>query len=198
MRRFAVVVATLVAVTLGGLAVATPAQAKPVPEEYVAILATGEAVHQWFWIDELEGIIGCRRCIHWFDFKVSEQPQLDAQIKVGIMAGLGQLSEATVAGDPRTRARLRADALARFTGVARALDGATLNQGPVGYYDPDKGVTVATGTGWLAAADQDIVDGVALLQQSLTGPTPDPWIEAATREFDKAFAQISSKKVMEG
>ena len=116
----------------------------------------------------------------------------------GIMGGLGQLSEATVAADPRTQARLRADALARFTSVTRALDGTALNPGVVGYYDPYKGVIVATNMAWLASTVQDIVDGVGLLQRSLSDPLRHPSIQAAIRQFDKAFAQISSKKVLEG
>lgn len=199
MRRFAVVVATLVGVMLGGLAVATPAQAIPNAEEYVAVTSRGDVLRQWFWIDRLEGIIGCAKCRYRLDVKTSaETPELDATIKSDIMAGLGQLSGATVAGDERTRARLRAEAVARFTDAAKALDGAALSPGVVGYYDPDKVVTVATDTKWLASADQDIADGIGLLQQSLGGPDPVPWREAAMRQFDKAFAQISTKKVFEG
>jgi hypothetical protein len=199
MRRFAMVVATLVAVTLGGLAVATPAQAKPRAEEYVAVTSRGDVLHQWYWIDQIEGVIGCAKCLHWIDVKTEvEQPGLEATVKGGIMAGLGQLSEATVAGDERTRARLRADALARFTDVAKALGRTAVTPGAVGYYDPDKGVTVETDTAWLASADQDIVDGVGLLQRSIEDPEPSPWRAAAMRQFDKAFAQISTKKVMEG
>jgi hypothetical protein len=186
-------------VTLGGLAVAAPAQAKPRAEEYVAVTSRGDVLHQWFWIDQIEGIIGCAKCRHWFDVKTNvETPGLEAAVKAHIMAGLGQLSEATVAGDERTRARLRAEALAQFTDAATALDGTALSPGAVGYYDPDKGVTIATDTAWLASADHDIVDGIGLLQQAAIDPRPDPWRQAATDQFDQAFEQISTKTVMEG
>jgi hypothetical protein len=199
MRRFAIVVATVAAVTLGGLAVAAPAQAEPKAEEYVMVASGGDVLRQWFWIDQLEGIIGCIKCRHWFDVKAQvEQPGLEAVIKGDLMAGLGHLSAATVAGDDRTRARLRAEALARFAHAARALGGSTLSPGPVGYYDPDKGVTVVTGTAWLAAADQDLVDGVTLLQRVAGDPSPDPWKQAAMEQFDQALAQISAKKVIAG
>lgn len=197
MRRFAIVVATLAAAVLGGLAVTGPAQAAPPREQYV-VMSHGDVLHQWFWVDQLEGIIGCAKCVHWFDFRVGEVRVDETAIKGGILGGLGQLSEASVAGDPRVAERLRADALAQFTAAARELGRNELMAGPVGYYDPDKGVAVVAPTEWLASADQDIVDGIGLLQRSFTDPEPSPWRTAAMRQFDKAFKQIAIKKAFEG
>ena len=193
MRRLTIVLATLVAMTLGGLATATPAQADPPKlevEGYVAITPYGDKFEIWYWIDQMEGIIGCIKCLHWFDFKKTEELHVEQEIELngGITAGLGKLSEAHVATDPRTRDRLRAEALAHFTAASRALGRASLEAGPVGYYDPEKDATVETGSEWLAAADQDIVDGITLLQRSA--------VEAAVVQFDEAFQEISTKKAI--
>ncbi len=200
MRRIAIVLATLTAATFGGLAIAAPAQAAPKAEQYVAITSYGDQLRGWFWIDQLEGIIGCPKCVHWFDFGASRVLTVDQEkaVKGGIMAGLGQLSEASVTTDPRTRDRLRVDALAQFTSAARALGGLGLRSGPVGYYDPDNRTTVAADTPWLAAADKDIVNGIQALQRSFAEPEPEPWITTSAAAFDKAFAEISSKQVAKG
>lgn len=201
MKRIAIVLAALVATALGGLAAATPAQADPPRlEGYVAITPYGDKLQVWYWIDQMEGIIGCPKCLHWFDFKKSEELHVEQEIALngGITAGLGALSEAHVATDPRTRDRLRAEALAHFTAASRALGRASLSAGPVGYYDPAKDATVETGSEWLAAADQDVVDGIALLQEALARPGQVPWLEAAVAQFDEAFQEISTKKAIGG
>jgi hypothetical protein len=197
-RRFAIVLAALVAAVLGGLATASPAQAAPKLEGYMAVSPYGDKFPGWFWIDEMEGIIGCPKCLHWFDFNKSEvlHPEQEAGLNGGIVAGLGTLSQAHVATDPRTRARLRAEALAQFTAATRALGRAGLRPGPVGYYDPAKDATVETGAAWLAAADEDIADGIGLLQRALAEPDPTPWVEAAAAQFDEAFQEISTKKAI--
>lgn len=200
MKRFAIIAATLAAAVLAGLGVAAPAQATPNQERYVAITSMGDQLRGWFWVDQIDGIIGCPRCVHWLDFRAERKltPQQEVAVKGGIMAGLGQLSEATVAPDARTRDQLRADALAQFSSAARALGGLGLRAGPVGYYNPDKGVTVTTGAAWLNAADQDIVDGIGLLQSSFGTTRPQGLVASAVAEFDQAFAQISAKKALAG
>ena len=203
MRRIGLAFLALLAGTLGGFVVASPAQAGPGDlhvEQYIAITPYGEKLHYWFWIDEMEGIIGCPKCLHWFDFDKSEQLRVEQELGFsdGVMTGLEQLGRANAATDPRTRSAWRAGALGHFTAAARALRDARLRSGPVGYYDPDRDVTVATESRWLSAADQDIVDGISLLQQSFEGPTPQPWIEAAVVQFDEAFQEISTKQSIGG
>jgi hypothetical protein len=197
MRRLAIAM-TLAATMLGGLIIATPAQAAPRAEQYVAIANRGDVLRGWFWVDQIEGIIGCAKCVHWFDLKISEvvKPEQEAAINTEVIAGLTALSQASVATDPRTAAKLRADALAQFTTAARNLGATTAAAGDVGYFDPDKGVTVVAAAPWLSAADKDIVGGLTLLQRSFTDPEPAPWRQRAAQQFDKAFKEISTKQAI--
>jgi len=198
MRRIGAVLATLLVAVLGGV-IATPAQAGPPQREgYLAITAYGDKFPGWFWIDEMEGIIGCPKCLHWFDFHKSQELRVEQEAAVigGVIAGLDLLGQARAATSPRIRAALRADALGQFISAAHELGGASLRAGPVGYYDPDRDATVETGSLWLAAADQDLVDGITLLQHSFEGPTPDPWIAAAVAQFDEAFEEIATKQAI--
>jgi hypothetical protein len=192
-------VATLLVALLGGLAIAAPAQAGPPQREgYLAITAYGDKFPGWFWIDEMEGIIGCPQCLHWFDFYKSQELRVEqeAVFTGGVIAGLDLLGQARAATNPRLQEALRAEALGQFSAAARELGSTTLRAGPVGYYDPDRDATVATGSSWLAAANQDVVDGITLLQRSFEGPTPDPWIVAAVAQFDEAFEEIATKQAI--
>jgi hypothetical protein len=114
----------------------------------------------WFWVDEMEGIIGCPKCI----LLSSSSPRRTRTWQGGVMEGLNQLSEASVAPDERTKAALQARALESFTGAARALDGSALKPGPASAFDPDKGRAFAIDAPWLDAAQADISEGISLLQ----------------------------------
>lgn len=195
MKRILAVMAAAATAT-AVLVLPAPAQAAPVQERYITVSPAGSQLG-WFWIDQLEGIIGCAKCAWLIDLKKShELTAADEKLfQSTLMGGLGKLSAAKVA-DPRTAAVLRAQALADFQAGARALGTARVSVGVVGYYDPDTGRTTAVERPWLAAADQDLADGFANLQAAAVDPSPLPWIQAAQKEFDKAYAEISAKAVL--
>jgi hypothetical protein len=189
MRRSRVLAAALVAVALGGTVAATPAQAAPKVEGFVAISAYGHHSAGWFWIDEMEGIIGCVKCLHWFDFEFTHvlRPAEEAGINAEIMTALGRLGQARVA-DPRTAERLRAEALDHVTGAARHLGDAGVRAGAVGYYDPDRDATVETGSAWLRAATGEVAAALTALRDPAGG-------RAALAHLDRAYEAIATKRV---
>ncbi len=200
MRRKAIV-AVLLGVMLGGLA-AAPAQADPPKAEgYIMITPYGHRFQGWFWIDQIDGIIGCAKCLHWLQLKPQEELRVEqaAALDRGIMAGLGLLSDASITTDPRRKAALRSDALTQFTSAARALGRTGVTAGPVGWYDPDKDDTWVADAPWLTAAAQDVADGLGLIQSVLVSgdPSPDPWRQAAI-QFDEAYGEIAGKKAIGG
>jgi hypothetical protein len=193
MKRFVAAVAIVTAAVVGGLVVASPAQAGPAKEHYAIITADGPAYDHWFWIDEMEGLIGCNHCYLFLNFSYEEHPQWQG----GLMDGLDQLSEASVAADERTKAALQAQALESFTGAARALDGTALKPGPASAFDPDKGRAFAIDAPWLDAAQADISEGISLLQAGFCDPKdPQPWARRAMEKFNKAFTEIATKKAI--
>jgi hypothetical protein len=195
MKRILAVVAALATAT-AVLMLPAPAQAGPAQERYISISSTGDQLG-WFWIDQLEGIIGCAKCVWRIDLKKSHELTAanEKLFQSSLMSGLGNLSAAKVA-DPRTAAALKAQALADFQAGARALGTARASVGVVGYYNLDTRQTTAADRAWLAAADQDLADGFANLQAAATDPSPNPWIVAAQKEFDKAYAEIAGKAVL--
>jgi hypothetical protein len=193
MKRFVAAVAIVTAGVVGGLVVASPAQAGPAQEHYAIITADGPAYDHWFWIDEMEGLIGCNHCYLFLNFYYEEHPQWQGDL----MEGLNWLSEASVAPDERTEAALQARALESFTGAARALDGSALKPGPASAFDPDKGRTFAIDAPWLDAAQADISEGISLLQASFCDPNdPQPWARKAMDKFNQAFTEIATKKAI--
>jgi len=203
MRRFIVAAVAIAAALLGGLAVAAPAQADPLLEHYAIMTKAGPAHDQWFYIDPEYHIIGCAKCFLLFYFAPEdEHPTWQG----GLMEGLDQLSQASVARDERTAAALRAQALDSFTGAARGLSGAALRPGPASAYDPSTGRDFPIDAPWLDAAQADIAAGMDALQHSFTDPEPDPWRpsdpsplpwrQLAARKFDKAFTEIATKRAI--
>ena len=192
MRRLVAALAIVGATLVGGLAVASPAQAAPVKEHYSISVYGSNNLDYWYWIDQLEGIIGCPKCSYLFKLQPEENPHWQG----GLMEGLNQLSEASVARDERTAAALRARALDSFTGAARGLDGATLRPGLASAFDPDTGREFRIDAPWLDAAQADIAAGMDALQHSFDEPAPLPWRQLAARKFDKAFTEIATKKAI--
>ena len=193
MRRFIVAAVAIAAALLGGLAVAAPAQADPLLEHYAIMTKAGPAHDQWFYIDPEYHIIGCAKCFLLFYFgPEDEHPTWQG----GLMEGLDQLSQASVARDERTAAALRAQAMDSFTGAARDLSGAALRPGPASAYDPSTGRDFPIDAPWLDAAQADIAAGMDALQQSFEDPLPYPSKQLAARLFDKAFTEIATKKAI--
>ena len=194
MKRFVAAVAIVTATVVGGLVVASPAQAGPAKEHYAMVVKDGPAYDQWFYVDEMDKIIGCAKCFLLFYFAPAEE---HPEWQGGLMQGLDQLSQASVAGDERTAEALRARALESFTGAARVLDGAALRPGPASAFDPDSGRTFAIDAPWLDAAQADISAGISLLQAGFCDPKdPQPWARKAMEKFTKAFTEIATKKAI--
>jgi hypothetical protein len=196
MRRFASVIIAL-ATSAAVFGLTAPAHAGPVAERYVAAY-NGHALTDWFWVDQIEGIIGCAKCGWLIDHQATVvlDPDQELAFQSGVMGGLYDLSQAKVATDPRTQAAWRARAQSEFTGAAKALGKATARVGVVGYYDPDKGAKIALYRSWLSATDQDIADGLTLFQRAIMDPEPAPWFQAGMAQFDQAYAEISAKRAI--
>jgi hypothetical protein len=195
-RSLSFIAALAAALTLGvGQA---PAQADVRLEKYYAVSQYGDSLEGWFWIDEIDGIIGCPRCGHLIDLGKSRQldPSLEKTFQHNLMAGLNLMSNAHATADPVAANKLRQEALNAFTVSARVLGTASVRPGVVGYYDPDKRLVVRTNDAWLAAADQDLADGIMLLKRALVEPVPVPWRERALAEFTEAFNEIAKKRAI--
>jgi hypothetical protein len=192
MKRFMAAVAIIAATAVGALVVATPAQAGPAREHYSISVYGSDSIDYWYWIDELEGIIGCPKC--YYRLKFTYSPEENPHWQGGVMEGLNLLSEARVAADERTKAALQARALESFTAAARALAGGTLRPGPASAFDPASGREFAIDAPWLDAAQVDIAAGLDALQHSFEDPSPLPWKQLAARRFDQAFTEIATKK----
>lgn len=198
MKRSMGFVAAMLAAALSAVVIQAPAQAAPKPEKYYAVGHVGDTLAKWFWIDEIDGVIGCERCFWLVDLGYSVQPPLEIEkaFQEQLMAGMGKMSEAHVQRDPGAADRLRQEALVSFTSAARTLGSIGVRPGVVGYYDELKRAVVPASRAWLSAADQDLADGIGLLQRSLTDPSPQPWIDAALGEFTEAYQEIAGKKAI--
>ncbi|MBB5869099.1 hypothetical protein F4553_002478 [Allocatelliglobosispora scoriae] len=192
-------VGLLAALAMAAAVIATPgvAQAAPRKELYAVVQSNGAALTSWFWIDELQGIIGCAKCAWQIDFRKTVVLTADQEklFQASFLAGVTKLSEASVA-DPRTAAVLRSQATDQFAAAARSLGAGRALPGVVGYYDPDRQATIPSSQPWLQAADQDFADGLTLMQRAAGEPVPVPWITRAMAEFDEAFAELSGKRVI--
>ncbi|MGC4773495.1 hypothetical protein ACLQ25_31590 [Micromonospora sp. DT44] len=122
-------------------------------------------------------------------------PASEKVFQDSLAGGLGKLSDARVA-DSRTAVTLRRQSMALFQTAARSLGSSTARVGVVGYYDPDTRTKVASYRAWQAAADQDLADGLSLLQRAADDPSPNPWIALAAAEFDEAYAELASKRTI--
>jgi len=204
MKRLVAALAVVAATVVGAVALASPAQAGPAQEHYAILVKDGPAYDQWFYVDPEYHIIGCAKCFILFYFAPEdEHPTWQG----GLMEGLDQLSQASVARDERTATALRAAAMDSFTGAARNLSGATLRPGPASAFDPSTTRTFSIDAPWLDAAQADIAAGMDALQHSFADPEPDPWRpssepaplpwrQLAARRFDKAFTEIATKKAI--
>lgn len=195
MKHLAVVMSAIVTfTTLLGLARPRAAHADPLAEKYVAVQPAGY-IETWFWIDELEGIIGCPRCgwmiDHVTDIRITVSQKATFQSE--LMAGLSNLSNATIAATPEREATLRATAEGHFRNAARALGSAHLQRGQIGYFNPDTGARVTSYRRWLAEANDAIADGIAQFQRGLADPQPQPWFEAGMAQLDLALGLLGAK-----
>jgi len=198
MKHLIGTVATLVTFTLVfGLTRAVQAQpAEPVREYYTTVGPRG-LVQEWFWVDRELGIIGCPKCTWLIDHEATVvlSPTQELAVKGGIMSGLKLLSDAKVAETPELEAVLRSEVQVQLAAAARALGGATLRTGMIGYFNPDTGAKIRSYQSWLAEAHQDIADGIALFQRGLAAePWPSPWFEAGMAKLDQAYAKLYTKR----
>lgn len=174
-----------------------PAQAGLPQEKYAIMNASGNGLLGWFWVDELQGIIGCAKCVWMIDLGKSAQltPDNEKLFQSALATGLGKLSDARVA-DARTAAVLRRQATDSFQTAARALGTARARVGTVGHYNTETHVKTPSAQAWLAAAEQDLADGLTLLQVAAAEPDPVPWVTAAMAQFDEAFKEIAGKQAV--
>ncbi len=198
MKRFTGFAATILAAVVATTLVQAPAQAVPRLEKYYVISQVGDKLQKWFWIDQIDGIIGCERCFWEIDLgtSVSLPAAVDKAFHEQLTAGLAKMSDAHIQRDPAAAAKLQQEAMSAFSSAARSLGSASVRPGVVGYYDELKQTTVPAHRAWLAAADQDLSDGLTLLQRSFAEPDPHPWRAAALREFTKAYAEIAAKRAL--
>ncbi|WP_155372815.1 hypothetical protein [Catellatospora vulcania] len=175
----------------------SPAQAGLPQEKYATMNASGLGLLGWFWVDQIQGIIGCAKCVWMIDLGKSAQltPDNEKLFQSALATGLSKLSDARVA-DPRTAEVLRRQATDSFQTAARALGTARARVGTVGHFNTETRVKTPSPQPWLAAADQDLVDGLTLLQAAAGEPVPVPWVTAAMAQFDEAFKEISTKQVI--
>jgi hypothetical protein len=190
----------LAALLVAGLALvaapAAPASASPVGIECYTIYDQFGFKHRHcIVIGAWEEIDWCKGCPWIID--VREQivlPEFDDQV----LTAVDLLSQAAYAGDPRTAAALHDQAIAQFTSAARSLRGTPVTAGFVGYLDLATGKDVATQTAWLAAASQDLADGMTLLERSFGSSDPAALVRLATAQFDEAFQEIDQKVAIDG
>jgi hypothetical protein len=107
--------------------------------------------------------------------------------------GLGLLGEAAQA-DPRTAARLRAEAGTAFLASAERLGEGLVRLGVVGYVDHERQVIEPVPEPWLVSAGTDLAAGLTLMQEALVNPDPQPWMVAAMARFDAAFLALASQR----
>ena len=196
MKKLRLALAALVAAGTALVAApAAPASASPTLECYTIVDDAGQVHIHCFAVGALEEIRYCKTCPWIVDIR--EQivlPEFDDQI----LAAVDLLSQAAYAGDPRTAAALHDKAIAQFTSAAWTLKGTPVTAGFVGYLDLQTGKDVATRTAWLAAASQDLADGVTLLERSFGSSDSAALVRQATAQFDEAFQEIDQKVAIGG
>lgn len=195
MKSLRACIAALAIATLGVLASpAAPAQASPFLECYTVVDDNGVIQIECFPTGALQEIDWCKGCPWLVDFR--DDLVLPETFEVDVLAGIKGLALAANATDPREADRLHAGAIDKFTSAARALGSEQVSPGVVGYYDVNRRAVVESQQEWLAAADQDIADGIALLQRSFGSRDGAALAAAAGAEFDEAFKEISGKKAI--
>jgi hypothetical protein len=189
----------LAALLVAGMALvaapAAPASASPHLECYTIYDKWGLKHFHCVVVGAWEEIDWCKGCPWIIDIR--EQivlPEFDEQI----LNAVDLLSQAAYAGDPRTAAALHDQAIAQFTSAAQSLKGTPVTAGFVGYLDVNTGKDVATRTDWLAAASQDLADGMTLLERSFGSSDPAALVRQATAQFDEAFQEIDQKVAIGG
>ncbi|MBB5868761.1 hypothetical protein F4553_002140 [Allocatelliglobosispora scoriae] len=199
MKSLRACVAALAIATLGVLASpAAPAQAYPSPgiECYTIIDSNGNPQIHCIAVGALQEIDWCKGCPWAISFK--DDIVFPETFDIDVIQGVENLSLAAAAADPRVAARFHDAAIADFASAARGLGKQTASPGPVGVYDTAHRKFVADNQSWLAAAGQDLADGLALLQKSFGSRDSAALVKAATAEFDEAFKEISGKQVIGG
>jgi hypothetical protein len=190
LRLLTVAAATAVAGMLGALvAPISPAQAAPYQEGYAFVDRSGVGQTGYVYIDGTEIVI-CPQCYRWIGVVADLPPESVYQINKGLLTGLQGLGKAASTKDPVLSQRYRDEALQAFIAAASGASRGTLRPGQVGYYDAARGVTVPQDLNWLAAAAQDLVDGVTVLQESPTLPLPPPRAALAMAQFDEAYGEL--------
>jgi hypothetical protein len=190
-RRLLVVAATAAV----GLLLITPtaAQAQPVPERYAVVDRGG--IGQYGQVD-IDGVVLtiCAKCYWYYQFIVDQpDPQIVNQIDQSIFYGLQDLGFAASSSLPAVQSRYRTAALNAFARAASLAGRGGLRVGQVGIVDAGRGVLNPEPSPWLAAAAQDIADGIGVLVESPTLPLPPPRAALAMAQFDEAYAEMSAK-----
>jgi hypothetical protein len=196
MKKLRLALAALAVAGMSLVAVpAAPASASPTLECYTIVDDWGQVHVICYAVGALEEIRFCKTCPWIVDIR--EQivlPEFDDQI----LGAVDLLSQAAYAGDPRSGAALHDRAIAEFTSAARSLKGTPVTAGFVGYHDVTTGRDVATQTEWLAAASEDLADGVTLLERSFGSRDAAALVRQATAQFDEAFQEIDQKTAIGG
>jgi hypothetical protein len=111
-----------------------------------------------------------------------------------LAGGLGLLGEAVHAPDPRTAARLRAEARDAFLSAAERLGGARISLAEVGFADFENQIIEPVPEPWLVSAGIDLAGGLTLAGEALVNPDPQPWIDAAMARFDAALHALAHQR----
>ncbi len=195
MRRIRRLLLAAASVAVGLLLVTpTAAQAKPVAQPYALVDRAGIGQAGYVDIDGVQIVI-CAKCYVWIGEVVVDQPDpVVKQVNQALFAGLQDLGYAAASTDPAVQTRYRNAALSAFSTAATLTGRGGLRTGQVGYFDAGRGVTVAQNLPWLAAAAQDIVDGVGIVAESPTLPLPPPRAAAAMAQFDEAYQELATEK----
>ena len=196
MRKLRLALAALVMAGIALVAApAVPASASPQLECYTVIDNWGYKHWHCIVVGAWEEYDWCKGCPWIIDIR--EQivlPEFDDQI----LDAVDLLSQAASAGDPRTAAALHDEAIAQFTSAAKSLRGTPVTAGFVGVFDVAAGKDVATRTAWLAAASQDLADGITLLERSFGSSDSAALVRLATAQFDEAFQELDQKQAVGG
>ena len=201
MRRLTRLLAAAATLVVGLLVITpTAAQAKPVPERYAVVDRSGMGQYGYVDIDGVVLVI-CARCYLALGVVVVDQPDpVVKQINAAIFVGLQDLGAAATSTLPAVQARYRAAALNSFASAASLAGRGGVRAGQVGIFDSGRGVVVPEALPWLAAATQDIVDGIGVLVESPTLPLPPPRAvaDAAMAQFDEAYQEMAAKAAIGG
>ncbi|MEV6986268.1 hypothetical protein AB0M95_34115 [Sphaerisporangium sp. NPDC051017] len=197
-RWAAALLALIVSVLLGQVAVSTPASADGY-SNCIPIIRNGRVVD----CIPIPVLVDyrCPTCPPEFALDFREYTVLPETIKIqyvtALTRGLRSLDQAALTTNPTVRQQLRAEALNSFTSAAGTLGrNTTVSVAQVGYIDIYAGVIRPAAIPWLSAAGVDIADGLTALQKANGGPLPDPWRDVAVAEFDEAYQELKHQVVI--